>query len=96
MVEFEHETCDTEPRAWHVGRGTVTALTISPRNEMRPSELGLDLSKFKKREGGDVVGLEHYDSQEEGVTVDLYRGFVHNLFLYPRKIEAAVRCKPLK
>jgi hypothetical protein len=63
---------------------------------MRPSEFGLDLSKYKKREGGDIVGMEHYDSEEEGVTVELYRGFVQNLFLYPRKSEDTLRCKPLK
>lgn len=96
MVEFQNETCDSEPRAWRVPKGTVTAITISPRNEMRPSEFGLDLSKYKKREDGEIVGVEHYDSQEEGVTVDLYRGFVQNLFLYPRKSEYTLRCKPLK
>jgi hypothetical protein len=96
MVEFENETCDRESRAWRVPKGTVTAITVSPRNEMRPSEFGLDLSKYKKREDGEIVGLEHYDSQGEGVTVDVYRGFVQNLFLYPRKSDDAVRCKPLK
>lgn len=96
MVEFQNETCDSEPRAWRVPKGTVTAITISPRNEMRPSEFGLDLSKYKKREDGEIVGVEHYDSEEEGVTVDLYRGFVQNLFLYPRKSEDTLRCKPLK
>lgn len=96
MVEFQNETCDSEPRAWRVPKGTVLAITLSPRNEMRPSEFGLDLSKYKKREDGEIVGLEHYVSNEEGVTVDLYRGFVQNLFLYPRKSEENLRCKPSK
>lgn len=97
MVEFETETCDNkESRAWRVPKGTVTSLVISPRNEIRPSEFGLDLSKYKKRESGDIVGMEQYDSEEEGVTVELYRGFVLNLFLYPRKGDAALRCKPLQ
>lgn len=96
MVEFQNETCDSEPRAWRVPKGTVTAITISPRNEMRPSDFGLDLSKYKKREDVEIVGVVHYDSEEEGVTVDLYRGFVQNLFLYPRKSDEAIRCKPLK
>ena len=95
MVEFENETCDREPRAWRVPKGTVTAITISPRNEMRPSEFGLDLSRYKKRDDGEIVGVVHYDSEEEGVTVDLYRGFVQNLFLYPRKSDDTLRCKPL-
>ena len=94
MIEFENETCDTQPRAWRVPTGTVVALTLSPRNEMRPSEFGLDLSKYKKREGGEIVGMENYDSAEEGVTVELYRGFVQNLFLYPRKSDGTLRCKP--
>lgn len=96
MVEFQNETCDGEPRAWRVPKGTVTAITISPRNEMRPSEFGLDLSKYKKREDGEIVGMEHYDSDVEGITIDLYRGFVQNLFLYPRKSDEPLRCKPLK
>ena len=96
MVEFENETCASAPPAWRVPKGTVLAITLSPRNEMRPSEFGLDLSKYKKREDGEIVGLEHYDSSEEGVTVDLYRGFVQNLFLYPRKSDDRLRCKPLK
>lgn len=96
MVEFENETCVSAPRAWRVPKGTVLALTLSPRNEMRPSEFGLDLSRYKKREDGEIVGVEHYDSDEEGVTVDLYRGFVQNLFLYPRKSDDTLRCKPLK
>lgn len=96
MVEFENETCDRESRAWRVPKGTVTSLAISPRKEMRPSEFDLDLSKYRKREGEHIVGMEHYDNEEKGVSVELYRGFVQNLFLHPRKSDEALRCKPLK
>lgn len=92
MVEFADKTCDSRPRAWRVPKGTVVAITLSPRSEMRPSEFGLDLSKYNKREDGEIVGLEHYDSDEEGVTVGLYQGFVQNLFLYPRKSDNSRRC----
>lgn len=96
MVEFENETCDSSPRGWRVEKGTVLAVTVSPRTEMRPTELGLDLSKYKKREDGEIVGVEHYSSEEEGVTVDLYRGFVQTFFLYPRKSDETLRCKRAK
>lgn len=96
MVTFENETCDTEPRAWRVRKGTVTSLAISPRHEMLPSEFGLDLSKYRKRVGSDVVGVEHYDNEDDGISVELYRRYVLNLFLHPRKSEGALRCKPLK
>ena len=96
MVTFENETCDTEPRAWRVRKGTVTSLAVSPRHEMLPSELDLDLSKYRKRDDGDIVGVEHYDNEDDGISVELYRGYVLNLFLHPRKSEAALRCQPMK
>jgi len=96
MVWFANEDCSADPHAWRIPKGTVTAIIVSPRDEMRPSEFGLDLSKYTKREDGEIVGIEHYTSEEEGVTVDLYRGFVQNLFLNPRKSDENLRCKPLK
>jgi len=33
---------------------------------MTVSQLGLDLSKFKKREGEEIVGMENYDNDDEG------------------------------
>jgi hypothetical protein len=96
MVEFESETCDSDLRAWHVPLGTVTAITVSPRKEMLPSEFGLDLSKYERHEDGEIVGVEHYESREKGVTVNLYHGFVQDLFIYPPAREAKLRCKLLK
>jgi hypothetical protein len=96
MVEFESETCDSEPRAWRVPLGTVTAVTVSPRKEMLPSEFGLDLSKYERREDGEIVGVEHYESRKEGITVNLYHGFVQDLFIYPPAREEKLRCKPLE
>ena len=94
MVEFANETCDSEPRAWRVSRGTVTAITISPQKEMLPSEVGLNLSKYQRREDDEIVGVVHYENREEGVTAFLYRGFVQTLYLYPRQSEQRLRCEP--
>jgi hypothetical protein len=96
MIEFENESCDIEPRAWRVPPGTVTAITVSPQKEMIPSEFGLDLSKYERREDGEIVGMVHYESREDGVTAILYRGFVQTLYLYPRASDEKMRCKSLK
>lgn len=40
--------------------------------------------------------MEHFNGDEAGVTAELYRGFVQNLFLYPLKSEEALRCKASK
>jgi hypothetical protein len=96
MVEFENKTCDREPRAWRVSPGTVTAITVSPRKEVLPSEFGIDLSKYDRREDDEIVGVVHYESREEGVTLILYHGFVQTLYLYPHPSDEKFRCKSLK
>lgn len=61
---------------------------------MTPEMFGLDLSKYEKREDGEIVGLDHYMSEEEGVRVDIYGGVIQNLFLSPRKADEGKRCNP--
>ena len=94
LIEFENERCAGGAQGWRVPKGTVTAITLSPRNEMLPSQLGLELSKYERGEASDVVGVEHYYSRKDGVRVELYRGFVQNLFLSPKESEQKMRCKP--
>jgi len=65
MVEVENQTCDKEPRAWRVSPGTVTAIIVSPRNEVLPSEFGIDLSRYERREDDEIVGVVHYESRKE-------------------------------
>jgi hypothetical protein len=96
MIEFYDDDCDKSPRAWRVPKGTVMSLAVSPINTMTVSQLGLDLSKFKKREGEEIVGLEQYDNEEEGISVETFQGYVMNLFLSPSKSDESLRCKPAK
>ena len=96
MIEFAKKGCGNAPHTWRVPKGTVVTIVLSPRKEMVPTEFGLDLSTYNKREDGEIVGLEHFTNEEDGITVDLYRGFVQNLFLYPRKADDRLRCKEPK
>ena len=94
MISFATGDCNKAPQGWRVSKGTVTAIILSPQIPMTPEMFGLDLSKYKKREDGEIVGLDHYTSVEEGVAVDMYSGVVQRLSLYPRKADDGMRCKP--
>ena len=96
MVEFANNDCEKFPRAWRVASGTVVAITLSPRMPVIVSQFDLDLSRYKKREDGDVVGISQYDNEEDGVTVETFQGNVLSLFLYPRKSDEPMRCRPAK
>lgn len=92
LIQVESTSCTGGSRAWRVSRGTVTAIILTPRKQMRPSEFGLDLSKFERREDEEIIGVEHYYNRKEGVTVDLYRGAVQHLFLHPTQSDEKLRC----
>lgn len=93
-ITFANDDCGKSPRAWRVPKGTVLSLVISPEHNMTVSQLGLDLSKFRKREGEEIVGMEQFDNDEEGVSVETFNGYVMNLFLSPRKSDESLLCKP--
>lgn len=94
MISFAAGDCDKAPQGWRVSKGTVTAIILSPQIPMTPEIFGLDLSKFTKRADGEIVGLDHYTSVEEGVAVDIYGGVIQKLSLYPRKADEGMRCNP--
>lgn len=93
-VSFADDDCVSSPLAWRVPKGTVLSLTISPQRAMTASQFGIDLSGSKKRDGEEIVGMEHYDNEEEGVSVELFQGHLLNVGLRPRKSDEALRCKP--
>jgi len=63
---------------------------------MRPSMFGLDLSNMKDAKIPKSFGVEHYESRKEGATVNLFKGFVQSLVIYPPAREENLRCSPLK
>jgi len=95
MVSFANDDCNSSPHAWRVPKGTVLSLVISPQHAMTASQFGLDLTGFKKREGVEIVGLEHYDDDEEGVSVELFQGYLMNVSFGPRRGDDTLRCKPV-
>lgn len=93
VVFFSEDDRCKDARGWRVPRGTVTSLVVSPAKEMCPSELGVNISSYKKLPDRDVVGMEGYDNDKEGITVNLFNGFVQDIIFYPPTAEESLRCK---
>lgn len=94
-VSFSNEDCDSSRDAWRVPKGTVLSLVITPQHGMTVSQFGMDLSGFTKREGEEIVGMEQYDNDEEGVSVELFKGYIMHVSLRPRYSDDALRCTPM-
>jgi len=92
MIEFENESCAHNSRAWRVPLETVTGMILSPKSATRPSELSLDLSVYEKHCDDEIEGLVHYERRQDGISFDLFNGFIQTIFLYPRRDEEKMRC----
>lgn len=92
-ITFANDDCNNSPDAWRVPKGTVLSVVVSPQHAMTVSQFGIDLAGFKKREGEEIIGMEQYDLDEQGVSVELFQGYVLNVFLGPRDSDDGLRCK---
>lgn len=96
FVFFSEDECCKNPRDYRILLGTVIQIVISPTKATLPSELELNLTNYKKRTDSDVVGEVHYQNSEEGISVNLFNGFVQEILLYPSANDEKLRCKPSK
>lgn len=92
-VFFSPEQCCADPNGWRVPPKTVTGFLVSPKKEMLPSELGIDLSKYRKFGESDVVGMVSYENLDEGANLDLFGDYVQFASFFPQASDEKLRCK---
>ncbi len=85
--------CGTDGHSmWRVPRGTVVGLTVSPKRELRFSELHLDESKYKITDGGHVPGYTYYTDEEQGIKFEVTQGLVMSTTYFPAAKDSHLRC----
>jgi hypothetical protein len=57
---------------WNVPAGTVLSIVVTPRTELRVSDLRLDLSKLEKEAAGDTPSHANYEDAAAGVTYEVF------------------------
>ncbi len=72
------------PIGWKVLQFTAITISFTAKKKIKPKNLGLDLSAFKKFEIDDVPGAFTYENDEMGIEFGVRRnGFVEILGLNP-------------
>lgn len=92
-ITFANDACTDSAESWRVPKGTVLSVVVSPLHAMTISQFGIDLAGFKKRAGEEIIGMEHYDFDEQGVSIELFKGYVLNVSFGPRDSDDGSRCK---
>ncbi|HEV7746047.1 MAG TPA: hypothetical protein VGO56_13690 [Pyrinomonadaceae bacterium] len=75
FIEYSGGPCRPDRKGgWDVPENVVISISFSPKHPKRLAELKLDPKKFRKVVGGDVVGVEYYVNDEDGITYGIQRG----------------------
>jgi len=92
-VEYSSGPCRSERKGgWNVPEGTVVSVRFEPKSKKKFASLKLEFTKFKKVEGGDVVGVVNYTNEEQGVTYEVHRGKVDAIEYLPDKRYDSLKC----
>jgi hypothetical protein len=77
---------------WQVPRGTVVGITLSPKAELRFSDLHIEESNYKITDGGHVPGYTYYTDEKEGVKFEVTRGKVMSITYFHSAKDNHLRC----
>jgi hypothetical protein len=95
FFKYSPGDCKSGRGGWDVSAGTVVWITVYPKPKPKLSELAIDMTKFKKRQGT-LIQEFLYDDEEEGLTLDAYedkvQAFVQAFIYGPTAADKHVRC----
>jgi hypothetical protein len=67
-------------------------MTVSPKQQLRFTDLHIDVSKYKITDGGHVPNYTYYTDDEEGVQFEVTQGLVMSTTYFPLAKDAYLRC----
>ncbi|HEX7314359.1 MAG TPA: hypothetical protein VF297_10575 [Pyrinomonadaceae bacterium] len=92
-INFSKSPCvEAFGKSWSVPVGTVLAILHRPKSPVDIAQLALDVSKYKIT-NTDVVGLDAYHNEEEGIWFEAFEGTAQNIHYLPAKRDARLQCK---
>lgn len=80
---------------WDVSPDTVLRITVYPKPKPRLSALGIDLSRFQRRQDGHIASVVSYVNDEDGliIEVDEDRDIVKGFYYRPSAKDSGLRCR---
>jgi hypothetical protein len=93
LIDYEDDQPCSQTGGWRVPAGTVTSITVSPKSELKLSDLRFDESKYKKVHTPDMPAERFiYVNHAEGESLDVFRGSVMSLTYFPEAKDEYLRC----
>lgn len=93
FIQYSSGPCTSERKGgWNVPEGTVLLVRFVPKSKKSFASLKLELSKFKRDEGGDVGNIVNYTNEEQGVSYEVQRGRIDAIEYFPPRRYNSLKC----
>jgi hypothetical protein len=80
---------------WRVPRDTVESLLVTPVQTLRISDLGIDESKYEKRQGGHLKDDVYFINEQTGESLRVFMNEVQGISYFPGTLDTDLRCPGL-
>ena len=80
---------------WRVPRDTVESILVTPTQPLRISDLGIDLSKYDKRQGGHLKDAVYYINEQTGESLTVSMDKVLRISYFPGTLDKDLKCSGL-
>lgn len=80
---------------WRVPRGTVESILVTPTQPLRISALGIDESKYDKRQRGHRREDVYYINEQTGESFRVFMDEVRNMSYFPGTLDKGLGCPGL-
>jgi hypothetical protein len=77
---------------WNIRPDTVIRLIVYPKAHPRLDVLGMDLTKFTKKEDPELPGIFYYFDESEGFGMTVEDGVVRDFFYEPAVSDRSLHC----
>jgi len=93
-IGFTKRPCDEAfGKRWNVPVGTITYIELLLEEAVPITKFVMDENTYK-RSPTDVVGLDIYSSEKEGIALWVFKGHAHHIIFKPTSENQALQCSP--
>ena len=78
---------------WKIAKDTVISITVSPKDRVLLSELGIDLSTYDRLSGIHRPNIITYLNKQEGIRIETFHDEVMSFTYFPAASESPLRCE---
>ncbi len=88
-ISYSSGTCNS---GWNVPSDTVVSISVTPKTDLRVTDLRLDQASYKKKADSHVLGIIYYIDEDDGITLQTADEKVTKIYYYPAKKDDPLRC----